>query len=332
MNSFIFNVATCPRQCLPRISQSLFLLHQKRFAHRDAALLISEKPGKPASLWMEFVRTHRSQILQQNPHLRGNDRSILGMVKDRFNALTPKEKSEVEEEYEKRLKDYYLQLDEWNTRLTPEEKVALRNYEGDLEKHSRDKTRKRLIKRAKKRGVDDNEKLTDEPKKPGGVFVACFLPSLHRPEGQTRKSFLEEAGVKWKNLPEEEAKEFWRRYFESVEEYETRYDAWLAEKKAEDPAFDHRKSRAKGGGMTIEEKVENRLSRVRRGHGGGGGGGGVEEEEEENTLHPDLSFDFDENAPVSIFDETEAFENLRQARVTEKGTEKVRGKMSNGES
>lgn len=282
MNSLAaINVASISRRFLPRISQSLFLLQQKRLTHRDAEVILKEKPAKPASLWMEYVKIHRLEILEKNPHLDGNDPRILGMVRELFIALTPDEKAEVEEEYEDCIQDYHRRLHDWNSQLTPEENVAILRFEVDSMKHQRDRTRRRLEKKNKKNGPNQvRSKETGEPLKPGSVFLSFYVKSLVRPEGQPYMEFLKEAAKKWRSLPEEEAKEFWRMYYSSLEEYQNNFDAWLAEKKAEDPSF-NRKSWRKGVKMSSEEMIATRVPVKPR----------------SPTFYPDLSFRFDENMP-----------------------------------
>ena len=34
--------------------------------------LLKDKPAKPTSLWMEYVKVQRLEVLEENPQLRGN--------------------------------------------------------------------------------------------------------------------------------------------------------------------------------------------------------------------------------------------------------------------
>ena len=74
------------------------------------------------------------------------------MVRDRFNALSSEELEEVKADYEDQIQDYYHRLHDWNSKLTPEESIAILRFEVDGKIRDRNRTKRRIERQKLRRG------------------------------------------------------------------------------------------------------------------------------------------------------------------------------------
>ena len=195
---------------------------QVRYARGKAFPGLPEKPKRPPSSWLLFLRERRNELKQQAEYQNLSLMEMSKMISEEWRNFDELDKIPYKEKYEESLGEYKRRKEEYTESLTPEDKRILRS-----------------IKSESKQDVRKFEKEHPKPKYPGNgyiLFVKSCLRENPRSGDEDMKDCIRECAQRWQSLDKEsklrlneQASPLMRKYREELKGWKHKYEEWRSD-------------------------------------------------------------------------------------------------------
>ncbi|KAG5855422.1 hypothetical protein ANANG_G00048890 [Anguilla anguilla] len=146
----------------------------------------AQRPKRPLTSYMRFVKQQRPLVVRQNPDLKLVD--IVKRIAQHWRALSPEQKRPFEEASLADHAQYKMDIERYKSQLTPAQSAALKE--------------ERRQKMAKRRSIRHKRELTllGKPKRPRSAFNIFTAEHIPQARGTTMPAKLISVTDDWKRL------------------------------------------------------------------------------------------------------------------------------------
>nr|ANA11557.1 mitochondrial transcription factor A [Dastarcus helophoroides] len=180
-------------------------------SHKVAELNIPEKPKRPLTPYMRFVKANKAELLKQQPDSKQSELVKLSALK--WKTVDPSLKEKYEAEYKSENEAYARLYLAYTAKLTDEQKQALKEL--SLEKRS-NKQKRVMRKKNKEEG---------KPKKPLTPHMQ-YMMDLAKQENKKIPELMKEIKDRFHALSEIEKQKYEIKYKTEKEKFDKDLKAW----------------------------------------------------------------------------------------------------------
>ncbi|XP_023014420.2 mitochondrial transcription factor A [Leptinotarsa decemlineata] len=174
-------------------------------------LNIPEKPKKPLSPYLQFIREIRASVVKENPDSSPND--IIKKCAEKWKASSELEKEKYIYKFKSDSEAYNDDILRYNASLTQEQLLALQVMD-----------RENMMEKQSKR-VRKLNKQFNKPRKPMNAYL-LFLKDRGQIQNLTGKTLIANLSGEWHKLPNSEKQKYEEKYSKEQENYEKELLEW----------------------------------------------------------------------------------------------------------
>ncbi|XP_044253829.1 transcription factor A, mitochondrial [Tribolium madens] len=191
---------------LPQLNQISGVSH--KVVDKLKELKLPDKPKRPLTPYLKFVRDHRQDILKENPNLKMTQ--VTSQCATHWKTADPSLKAKYQNEFKIEMEEYARRYLQYTESLTDEQREALKEYNQEVKKSR--------VKREKRKMLREN----DKPKRPVGAYLLYLMDQV-KTQNKTIPELMKELKGEWAELPNEKKS----KYVEAAEKAKKQYDQEL---------------------------------------------------------------------------------------------------------